>query len=420
MRTEGEIADSSDIAIQENNDNNSEKAPKPVQKERVKVPKLSSKKSKAVTKESKSSDRETQKVKEIRNAESDGLRPGSYEDLNQPKQNGGQVNGGAFDTTSMNSIQSTIAESMKSGFSELAKLLTQSSSSIHCHKRGKSPAKDPSTHKRARPSTGEQDFSESEGENSEPEPDIQKDVEDLLKNGSSEDESEDLFGNIEEEYDIDEKCGPPVSEKLAGIVNKMARAKLTDELVKEKLNKFKRPKNCDKLVSVKVNPEIWCKITSKAKSRDRKIQKIQGVLMKATAGLAYLTDKLSKSDKESALTVINSMALIMHANCELHHRRRDLIKPDLNWSYQQICSEQLQVTNWLFGDELTQKIRDINTTNKVGSRLLDTPRNYRASRYDNDRRSYASKNGSYSRKWQGQRQGQQYYNKKKEEGRGEK
>lgn len=122
-------------------------------------------------------------------------KSGSDEDPNQTKQNGGQVNGGAFDTSSMNSIKTTIAESMKSGFSELAKLFTQSSSSIHCQKRGKSPTKDSATHKRARTSTIEQDLSESEGENSEPEPDIKKDVEELLKNGSSEDESEDLFEN---------------------------------------------------------------------------------------------------------------------------------------------------------------------------------------------------------------------------------
>lgn len=150
--------------------------------------------------------------------------------------------------------------------------------------------------------------------------------------------------------------------------------------------------------------------------------------MKATAGLAYLTDKLTKSDREGAKSLINSIALIMHAHCELNHRRRDLIKPDLNWSYQQICSEQLQVTNWLFGDELTQKIRDINTTNKVGSKLLDTPRNYRSQRHDNDRR-YTSKNGqrmgyraqsTYNRKWQGQRQGHHFSYKKKEEGRGDK
>ena len=69
-------------------------------------------------------------------------------------------------------------------------------------------------------------------------------------------EENEILGAIVQEYDLEEKCGPPVNEKLAAIVNKMARSKLADDKLKRKLTQYTRPKNCEKLVGTKVNPEI--------------------------------------------------------------------------------------------------------------------------------------------------------------------
>ena len=40
-----------------------------------------------------------------------------------------------------------------------------------------------------------------------------------------------------------------MNEKLAAIANKMARSKLADGKLKEKLTQYTRPKNCEKLAS---------------------------------------------------------------------------------------------------------------------------------------------------------------------------
>jgi len=169
----------------------------------------------------------------------------------------------------------------------------------------------------------------------------------------------------------------PVGNKLAAMLNKMARSKLSEEKLKEKLNKYSRPQNCENLVGAKVNPEIWSKIRPETRSHDLKMQKIQNTILKAITPLAELSDSLlnlkSKNDvfdtAKAVRQILDSVALLTHANCDIIQRRRELIRPDLNKLYQQICAEHVSFTGFLFGDDLPQKIKDINMTNRVGQKL---------------------------------------------------
>ena len=61
----------------------------------------------------------------------------------------------------------------------------------------------------------------------------------------------------------------------------MARSKLADDKLKEKLMQYTRPKNCEKLVGTKVNPEICSKISP------------------ATTVLVEVTDKFLESKDQS-------------------------------------------------------------------------------------------------------------------------
>lgn len=67
----------------------------------------------------------------------------------------------------------------------------------------------------------------------------------------------DFLGTIAAEYDLDEACSADVDAKLAKIVNKMVRTKLSDEKLKEKLLTSTRPANCENVTATKVNPEVW-------------------------------------------------------------------------------------------------------------------------------------------------------------------
>ena len=110
--------------------------------------------------------------------------------------------------------------------------------------------------------------------------DVEGDINSLIQQSTSlpepslGEESE-ILGAIVQEYDLEEKCGPPVNEKLVAIVNKVARSKLADDKLKEKLTQYTRPKFCEKLVGTKVNPEIWAKISPATRSRDLKLKKLR-------------------------------------------------------------------------------------------------------------------------------------------------
>ena len=194
--------------------------------------------------------------------------------------------------------------------------------------------------------------------NSSPVSDVEGDINSLIQQSTSLSvtslgEENEILGAIVQEY-LKEKCGPPVNEKLAAIVNKMARSKLADDKLKEKLTQYTRNKNCEKLVEMKVNPVIWAKISPATRSQDLKLQKMQTTLLKATTVLVEVTDKFLESKdqskrllNEAMKSLFDEIALITHANCDLNHTRHDLIKPDLNGSYQQICSEQIEMKTFL-------------------------------------------------------------------------
>ena len=124
--------------------------------------------------------------------------------------------------------------------------------------------------------------------------------------------------------------------------NKMIWTKLSDEKLKGKLSTCGRPGNCENVTGTKVNPEVWSKIRSGTRSRDLKLQRLQNVIQKATILLIKLTDQCMKreisslklSDENVARTLLDVIALLGYANCELIQRRRNMIRPDLNIQYQ--------------------------------------------------------------------------------------
>ena len=112
-------------------------------------------------------------------------------------------------------------------------------------------------------------------------------------------------------------------------MNKMARTKLSEEKLKEKLNKYSLPQNCENLVGAKVNPEIWSKIRPETRSSDLKMQKIQNTILKAITPLAELTDSLlNANDAKAVRQILDSVALLTHANCDITQCRRELIRLD--------------------------------------------------------------------------------------------
>ena len=268
------------------------------------------------------------------------------------------------------SLQDTVVATMQAGFDHLTNILIAEKAQTSRKRPAVSDSDDMSDSEEIKSSKAKCSRVSSDTlSDSGPVIDVEGDINSLIQQSTcppepSLCEENEILGAIVQEYDLEEKCGPPVNEKLAAIVNKMARSKLADDKLKEKLTQYTRPKNCEKLVGTKVNPEIWAKISPATQSRDLNLQKIQTTLLKATTVLVEVTDKFveSKDQSKSLLneatkSLFDAIALITHANCDLNHRCRDLINPDLNRSYQQICSEQIEVTENLLGMTFPKKLK---------------------------------------------------------------
>ena len=82
----------------------------------------------------------------------------------------------------------------------------------------------------------------------------------------------------------------------------------------------------------------------------------------------------AKADKSLAgelhnllVQATDAIQLLGHASFEIVQLRREDIKPQINKEYGDLCSANVPVTKWLFGDDLQTKLAHICTANRVGS-----------------------------------------------------
>ena len=164
---------------------------------------------------------------------------------------------------------------------------------------------------------------------------------------------ESFLAELSKIYDSEGAVSDAVSTQLANLVDKMVKNKLSEENAKDKLAKYNRPQNCENLVSTRVNPQIWAKMRSSSKSRDVRLrmQKIETSMLKSMHPIISLTGKLlsqksnpksvSKEDVSSFLRLaLDSLTLMANFVYEFNLSRRELIRPDLNEQYKQLCSSQ--------------------------------------------------------------------------------
>ena len=198
----------------------------------------------------------------------------------------------------------------------------------------------------------------------------------LHKNTEQEDE---LLAEIAGGFTQDTDVSPDINSKIADIINDSVSKKLAGKKVNGLLEKYPRPKNCNPQVP-NINPEIWAKLPGPSKSRDIRMQKAQKYLKKTVMSLACLADNVlsaklnntpGKIDLTGALRkVLDAVTLTGLAQQDLYLKRRELLKPDMNPEYRQLCSSHVPVTTLLFGDDLPKSIKDLNETNKVAGKLV--------------------------------------------------
>ena len=162
-----------------------------------------------------------------------------------------------------------------------------------------------------------------------------------------------LLFDIAQDFSEQEDTGPPISQKIADIINKRWSEKLGEHKLHENRDKYPRPTNCERVIVPRVNPEIWARIDHNTKQLDLRASSIQTNLVKVGAILARSTDKLlslaqaevTSSEIEALITFnTDAMALLGHALCDLSQRRRETLKPHLNKEYATFCASHVPIT----------------------------------------------------------------------------
>ena len=120
---------------------------------------------------------------------------------------------------------------------------------------------------------------------------------------------EDIFHDMAASFDSDEDWGPPVSDRLAELLECCFGSKLPDRKIMEKLTAHRIPANCCKSMGVpKTNQEVFSAIPPFARKVDMRMRNTQLSLTKAAEAITCCTDWLLKlRDSLSTLDVTKPM-----------------------------------------------------------------------------------------------------------------
>ena len=85
------------------------------------------------------------------------------------------------------------------------------------------------------------------------------------------------------------------------------------------------------------------------------------------------TDQITKGDFEGKQKIISSLtdslALLGHATYDLSLRRRDIMRPSINEGLRALCSQQIPVTEFLFGDDVHGSLKTVKNATILPAQL---------------------------------------------------
>ena len=188
---------------------------------------------------------------------------------------------------------------------------------------------------------------------------------------------DDLLDDMYDEYEPTQKLGPPVNEKLCKIFQDLIWGIHKEEEMKDVSVNILAPSNIKGLQVNRVNPEIWREMSHETKTNDLKLQRLQALLLKSMMLTTNVAEQLfcAKSSGTSSVADIAKIAIkfftdsamvLGQLNSDLLDSRREFILPELNSDFRKIVIEKGEHPELPFGDNLSQKIKDISETNKLG------------------------------------------------------
>lgn len=206
--------------------------------------------------------------------------------------------------------------------------------------------------------------------------DSSEDNNDDEEKDSDDDDDDDLLQSINNLYDNQDNTGDAVNGKLAKSVNLSFRSMLSKEHQVKINEKLKRPENCENMTVPRVNVEVWEQAKMFHKTKDLQLGKVQSLLCKAAVPITEMANVLlDKNNSKGKGVTINkctdALVMMTAAFTELSQLRKENLKSVFPVQYRnRLSSKDNQVsTNWLFGDDLPKKIKEITDTKSIADKL---------------------------------------------------
>ena len=190
-------------------------------------------------------------------------------------------------------------------------------------------------------------------------------------------DNENLLSDIAQSLVSSEDTGPPITDKLASIVNKNFSDDVDLTKLKSILNTHKKPENCTELFVPRVNTEIWHKMKPHQRKPDIKLSNLQDTLIKGVSALTTASNDLLVCRETKSLPnykdllsqLLDATALFGHVCQELSFKRKETIKPILHPDFKSVCSRTHKVGRLLFGEDLAKVVQDLRASTKVVTQL---------------------------------------------------
>lgn len=210
-----------------------------------------------------------------------------------------------------------------------------------------------------------------------------------LDHEESENEDDDSDVEIEDEVTrfgsafVKSKTAGSVNKSLADMMNKACSSTADSDFVKDMREKYNRPSNVPFLLVPTVNSSIYKKMSRFNKDLDHGLQRTQGTLCSGIYATSLLADKLNELKRSNPDDeIINELLtlsedatfLLSHSSFLMSLSRREHLKHLFQGDYKDLCKKSVEVTDELFGSELSKACKDISEASRATTKMLKNNR----------------------------------------------
>ncbi|CAG2218445.1 unnamed protein product [Mytilus edulis] len=181
---------------------------------------------------------------------------------------------------------------------------------------------------------------------------------------------EDFFLELEKEYQEDKKFGPEIDSAMAKLAETAIEKPLKDEEYQKLADKYLVPENCKKIKVPLVNRELW-KVLKTKREGDVAMQKVTQTCSSALVMvLKALNIIKTKGDMSETKPIFKDLFKVLtHGICTANRKRKQMIRPIVPAKYRKLCEVDTPVTEFLFGDNLDEKVDKLDKDDKRSDKL---------------------------------------------------